>query len=261
MWLGDNELTSLSFSSFGPNLDLFDLRLERNKLKFICPDSFRSAHSLLELYLANNLLDSVPCFSDLVLYLEGNPLESQPKSCWISGQDRQFNGSDACVKQICDKPLKSIVQQFEWGKVHCCTSEVTSSDENYKEPKNYDEKSIGQAFDVKQHTKKESEKQRIGKMGENLMHFGSNVQRKEKMANGDELTSSVTFSGQENTEKIDEHDMSSWILKNWEKGEIYDSENQEKETEGSIGSNAPVKWKIGNPAYVPILTLLSYQIL
>ncbi len=133
--LNDNSLEWISFDCFGPNLDIYNLYLERNRIRHLDRLSFNATLSLQEVHLRGNLLNHVPCFSDhppkrvdreyagVVLYLYDNPLHSQPPSCWIGEEDlsKGYNKDIKCLNQICDKSLHLLISShFVWGKTYCC---------------------------------------------------------------------------------------------------------------------------------------------
>ena len=173
-YLENNLIEYISFDSFGPNLDMYELRLGKNKIKNLDVCSFQSAFQLHRVLLSGNKLNSVPCFSNnppmgiledyweypytrkyggLILSLYDNPLESQPHTCWIRGDfvddwelirqnqaeyiKNKNNGWDEniwCVNKVCDKPLKEQVE--EWGRNwgHCCKLMNISQKENCTRP-------------------------------------------------------------------------------------------------------------------------------
>ncbi len=158
-----NELTTISYDCFGPDLRVRKLILSSNKIKHIDANSFKSMINGLEyLSLHKNKLEWIPCFQHiqnshhmdgypdknktvLTLSIKANPFRCQPCSCWAPVYEPFHCGlpwdplsaeANKTLVQVC----RSLSSMLESSHMHfqCCTAIETEANERcLSNPENF----------------------------------------------------------------------------------------------------------------------------
>ncbi len=149
-----NELTTITYDCFGPNLRVRELILSNNKIKHIDSNSFKSMNNGLEyLSLHDNKLEWIPCFQHiqnshhvdgkpsknktvLTMSIIANPFRCQPCSCWAPVDEPFHCGSPWDLlsvesKETLGHDCRSLYSMLEssHGHFQCCEAIETEANE------------------------------------------------------------------------------------------------------------------------------------